>query len=288
MQSYRLVAFCLIAITILAGCSAAEFFIERAVRRLDTRIESQFDSLASFDRQEKQQISTLAMETAHWVRGSRIPVWVAHMHSIATELEQLGYVKQDSWDSLFVSVEQGFLASQSPQLMQGYADFVYDLDATKRAELVSSLRERVEDWREEGESETLAKQNKRIIRGFSWLLNAIGLKLDKQQKSELRKILAQRRSDVEPEYQRVQVSLTRLTTLLESGSDIGTFRQVFFETWSHADLGVHQIAPELWQHNLSVGYRSFDFVLKSLNDEKRLELADLIRRYGDLFEGLSK
>ena len=280
----------LFTVLLLSACTAAEYFIKRAVNGFQDDIVKELKSYADFSPEQSLAIESLAAATDQWMRDERLTIVESLILTMANDVEQQGQIQSANWNKVANFLSLGLANSQSPDLINRYTQLTVNLSEEQVSQVLQSFDDALVESLEESEDRTIEKQNERIVDGLKWVFRAIDQPLTRAQREYASDFLGARIVDFE--YQRqLQIKETKqLSDIVANAKSLGQ-EGVYAELLSlfkQVENTKSVPSQEDWQHNVDLFLQLINHFLSDLDQQERVDVAIELRDYARIFNDLSK
>jgi len=278
----------LVSLLCLSGCGVGEFLVKRSINGIEKEIAKQMKSYADFDAEQKSTINAFAADAAEWVKQSRLPLLHDELQLIAGDIEVHGQLKPQTWQSSVNFLESPFALSKANGLVEQVAIFVYGMSDKHIAQASVKLEGDYQNENQRRAKLSLKKRDKKIGSAIRVVFAELGAPRSKAQVQSALEIFKQRRSWLELEEDIENLAHRQFISVLSQRSfDQAKFIEKFVNTWSMVESGSRTLEPEIWEHNVRVGFQGLNQLIGELTIEERKKVAKNVRRYALLFKSFS-
>lgn len=272
----------------LVGCSAFDFFIERAINGFEERSANRIKRFAEFDASQEEKIDQLAAAIDDWMRTERLAKVSDALLTIADEIELDGEIPQAFWRETYYELEQGLLLSRASHIVDGFTELAMTLTDDQVQEVLISLDE-FHERRKNDDDGTIEEQNREAINNTNWLFRASGRSLKRAEKNEAVRIIGLAKRDREAQLAQNRSRIDALQKLItERNKPSVDFRAQLQSLWIEAEQPDYMTEPETAEYNFMVSYDCITYLLSVLDQENQKDMAKVLRDYAALFAQLAE
>ena len=279
----------LVVVLLISACTAAEYFIKRAVNGFEDDMVKELTSFAEFTPEQSLAIESLAAATDQWMRDDRLKTVESLILLLANDIEREGKIESTNWNKVASFLSVGLATSQAPDLISRYSDLAVSLNEEQVTQVLQSFDDELDEYLEKSENRTIEKQNERIVDGLKWVFRAIDQPLTRAQRDYAKDFLSARKVDFE--YQRqLQIKETKqLSDIVANAQALGqeNVAAQLLSLFQQVENTKSVPSLEDWQYNVDLFIELINHFLSNLDQQERVDVAIELRDYARIFNELS-